>query len=68
MKIGDLVKNLTDPETGIGLVIQTDIQMWGMQHEPPGIKVLWHHPTWYDLDDGASVMYADELEIISDSR
>ena len=68
LKVGDLVKNLTDPDTGLGLVTQTNIQMWGQMHEPPGVKVLWLHPTWHDPSDGGSIMYADELEIISEGR
>ena len=65
IKIGDLVKNLADQHTGVGLVGETDILMWGQAHEPPGVKVLWVNPTWHDPEDGASVMYADELEVIS---
>lgn len=69
VKIGDLVKNLTDDCTGVGLVTEIDILMWScpQSHEPMGVKVLWNHPTWSDPDDGASVMYADELEVISES-
>jgi len=67
MRVGDLVKNLEDPSTGLGLVIRTGIEMWGQcAHEPPGIKVLWAYPTWYDPIDGTSTMYADELEVISE--
>lgn len=69
MKTGDLVKNLTEPETGLGLVIEVGISMLvDEDHEPPGVKVLWHTPSWHDPSDGASVMYADELEIVSESR
>jgi hypothetical protein len=68
IKTGDLVKNLTDAGVGVGIVVETDILMWGQAHEPPGVKVLWVHPIWYDPQDGASVMYADELEVISEGR
>jgi hypothetical protein len=65
MKVGDLVKNIEDSTQGMGLVIEVDIEMWGVRHEPPGIKVLWSHPVWVD-DDGGSVMYQDEVEVISE--
>jgi|TARA_R110001583_G_scaffold96407_9_gene240659 hypothetical protein len=64
MKVGDLVRNLEDITQGIGIVMEIDIEMWGQVHEPPGIKVLWNHPVWVD-DDGGSVMYQDEVEVIS---
>tara|TARA_R110001592_G_scaffold92364_1_gene269350 strand:+ start:362 stop:565 length:204 start_codon:yes stop_codon:yes gene_type:complete len=67
MKVGDLVKNVDDPAQGIGIVMEVEIDMWGQQHEPPGVKVLWARPVWFD-DDGGSIMYHDELEVISESR
>ncbi len=66
MKIGDLVLNVDEPEHGIGIVMQVDIDMWGQPQEPPGIKVLWRNPTWHDPDDGGSVMYEDEVEVLSE--
>ena len=68
MKVGDLVLNIEEPEHGVGIVLQVDIDMWGQPQEPPGIKVLWRNPTWYDPDNGGSVMYEDEVEVLSESR
>ena len=67
MKVGDLVKNVNESGYGVGLVIETDIEMWGQFHEPPGIKVLWVSPVWVS-EDGGSIMYSDELEVISEGR
>ena len=67
MKVGDLVKNVNESGYGVGLVIETDIEMWGQFHEPPGIKVLWVSLVWVS-EDGGSIMYADELEVISEGR
>ena len=67
MKVGDLVINIQEPEHGFGIVLQTDIEMWGQPQEPPGIKVLWRNPTWHDPDTGGSVMYQDEVKVISES-
>jgi len=67
ISVGDLVKNTTEPEHGLGIVTQVDIDMWGQPQEPPGIKVLWRNPTW-SSEDGGSIMYQDELEVISEVR
>ncbi len=67
MKVGDLVVNIDEPEHGIGVVIQMDVEMWGQVHEPPGIKVLWRSPIWHCPVDGSSIMYQDEVEIISEA-
>ena len=67
MKVGDLVKNIEEPDHGIGIVMKMDIEMWGQVHEPPGIKVLWRSPTWLS-DDGGSIMYQDEVEVVSAAR
>jgi len=67
VKVGDLVKNVNESGYGVGLVMETDIEMWGQVHEPPGIKVLWVSPVWVS-EDGGSIMYADELEVISEGR
>lgn len=67
MKVGDLVKHIEQPDHGIGLVTMIDIEMWGQAHEPAGIKVLWSNPVWVS-DDGASIMYQDEVRVISASR
>ena len=65
MKIGDLVKNIEEPEMGLGVVTGVDLLVGGYIQEPPGVKVFWNNPTWYDTDDGASVMYEDEIMVVS---
>jgi hypothetical protein len=67
VKVGDLVKNVNESGHGVGLVMETGIEMWGQAHEPAGIKVLWASPVWVS-EDGGSIMYADELEVISEGR
>ena len=67
VNLGDLVKHIDEPDHGIGLVTEVDIEMWGMPQEPAGIKVLWQNPIWQS-DDGASIMYQDEVEVISAHR
>ena len=67
ISVGDLVKNSIEPEHGLGIVTQVDIDMWGQPQEPPGIKVLWRNPVWLS-EDGGSIMYQDELEVISEVR
>ena len=66
MKVGDLVINTIEPEHGIGIIMKVDIVMWGQPQEPAGVKVLWRNPTWLS-EDGGSIMYQDELEVISES-
>jgi|TARA_R110000787_G_scaffold73141_1_gene162923 hypothetical protein len=69
MNIGDLVKNLTEPEAGLGLVVAMDIPMFGqLQHDPPGVKVRWRYPTSWVDGDGISIMYDDEVEVINEAR
>lgn len=69
VKIGDLVQCITEPAVGVGIVIETGMVVaWGTPHEPPCIKVQWAAPSFYDPRDGASVMYEDEVMVISESR
>ena len=69
VKIGDLVQCITEPEVGVGIVIETGMVVaWGRPHEPPCIKVQWEAPSFYDPRDGASVMYEDEVMVISERR
>lgn len=67
MKVGDLVLHTEQPEHGVGIITTTGIEMWGQAHEPPGVKVLWSNPVWVS-DDGCSIMYEDEIEVINESR
>ena len=64
MKVGDLVKfvehsavEYDNPHAG--LVLQIDISMWGDEHLPAGVKVLW-------CKTGVSeLVYEDEVQVIS---
>ncbi len=67
MKVGDLVLHVDEPEHGVGIIMQINIDMWGQPQEPSGVKVMWKNPTWHDPDDGGSIMYEDEVEVISES-
>jgi len=67
INVGDLVVNTDEPEHGIGIVMEVDLEMWGQPQEPAGVKVLWRHPTWVS-DDGGSIMYQDEIRVLSESR
>ncbi len=68
IQVGALVKCPSESTFGLGIVTEVDLDMWGHAQEPPGIKVFWHTPTWHDPSDGASVMYADEIEVINEGR
>ena len=69
LQVGDLVQCITEPEVGFGIVIQTGMTVaWGQPHEPPCIKVCWRQPSFYDPVDGGSVMYEDEVKVISECR
>lgn len=69
ISVGDLVQCVTEPEVGVGIVVQTGLCVsWGALQEPPCIKVQWAAPSFFDPIDGASVMYTDEVKVISESR
>ena len=67
MKVGDLVLNIEQPEHGVGIIMEVDLDMWGQPQEPAGVKVLWRNPTCLS-EDGGSIMYQDEIEVISEGR
>ena len=67
LRVGDLVLNISEPEHGLGIVMEVDLDMWGMPQEPAGVKVMWRNPVWVS-EDGGSVMYQDEVEVISENR
>lgn len=67
MKVGDLVRNIAEPEHGFGIVLETDVETWGYRGEPIGVRVAWRYPT-YVSDRGGSIMYADEIMVVSESR
>lgn len=66
MRPGDLVRPdypARSPERRVGLVV-----LVGTGYDGKQVKVLWNRPTWYDPDDGLSVEYPEELEVISEGR
>jgi hypothetical protein len=62
LKIGDLVRPRTKCDRGrnIGVVTQLRCGIYRDQ-----IKVFWDRPVWYDPDDGQSVEYSEEMELLS---
>jgi len=40
-----------------GLALETDINMWGEEVVPTGVRVLW-------ADGDISVVYEDEIEVV----
>ena len=54
MKHGDLVISRDRPEYSIGLVLETDVNMWGEEVVPSGIRILW-------CDGDIEVAFEDEL-------
>ena len=71
MKIGDLVKP-KEKKTfnyGVGLVIRKLSKNQFLIHnepEEPRWAVLWTNPI-YTMDDGTSVQYEGELEVVSET-
>jgi hypothetical protein len=64
MVVGDIVKSIYDyhdshPLRGIrtGIVIETNINMWGEEVIPSGVKVLW-------TNSEIEIVYSDEIEVI----
>tara|TARA_Y100001972_G_C7383850_1_gene200978 strand:+ start:139 stop:348 length:210 start_codon:yes stop_codon:yes gene_type:complete len=64
MKVGDLVRNIPDPEHGYGIVLEVDVETWGHRGEPMGVRVAWQNPT-HHADRGGSIMYADEVYVVN---
>ena len=67
MKVGDLVIHAELPGHGVGIIMQVYLEMWGFASVPAGVKVLWTNPIWI-TEDGGTIMYEDELEVINESR
>ena len=60
MKPGDLVRCVPDvygDENDLGIVIETNVNMWGEETIPSGVRVFW--------SEEMSVVPEDELEVIS---
>ena len=75
MKVGDLVKpaeypNRPDYNYGIGLVVKSLAENPFIVHrdnpKEPRWAVLWTNPI-YTMDDGTSVQYESELEVIGEA-
>ena len=63
MKTGDLVKYSSkdyQDENMVGLVIETDVNIWDAETVPTGIRVMWSQETTVDSQD--------ELEVFCESR
>jgi len=43
----------------VGIVIETEVNMWGEEVIPSGVKVLW-------ANSEIETVYSDEIEVISD--
>lgn len=59
LKIGDIVKiwegsPFEDRYQQIGIVLETDIDMWGEEVTPSGVQVQWP-------DGDMDVLYSDEI-------
>ena len=62
VKVGDLVQvhALGSPGHCRGLAIEVNVNMWGEEVTPSGVRVFW-------TDGDISVMYEDEVEVIDET-
>ena len=73
MKIGDLVKRADNPNYnyGVGLVVKKLKTNPFLVHpsDPAESRwaILWTNPV-YTMEDGTSVQYEEELEVIGEAR
>ena len=61
MKIGDLVRCAPDvygDENLIGIVLETDVNMWGEEVIPTGVRVLWPEDITVETEDELEVYNA----------
>ncbi len=64
--LGDLVVETESEWCGRGLdikglVTETQVNMWGEEVIPSGVRVMWS-------DGDVSVVYEDEVEVVGESR
>jgi hypothetical protein len=64
MEIGALIRSTYDYQMyrsriRTGVIIDTDINMWGEEVLPSGVKILWSN---FEIE----VVFSDEVEVISD--
>tara|TARA_B100000519_G_scaffold8493_1_gene6864 strand:+ start:885 stop:1106 length:222 start_codon:yes stop_codon:yes gene_type:complete len=73
MKVGDLVKRADKPNYnyGVGLIVkQLETNPFLIHPDDPDAlrwAVLWTNPV-YTMEDGTSVQYEAELEVIGEAR
>ena len=61
MKVGDLVMCAPDAygdESLIGIVLETDVNMWGEEVIPTGVRVLWPEDITVETEDELEVYNA----------
>jgi hypothetical protein len=59
MKLGDLVRwspSVYGVENTLGLVIETNVNMWGEEAIPSGVRVLWHKDITVESEDDVEVV------------
>ncbi len=66
MKVGDLVKfvehsaiEYENPHAG--LVLEVDVSMWGDEHLPAGVRILWC------MSGASEIVFEDEVRVISEA-
>ena len=62
MKVGDLIRNTRHPQAGFGIVVVVGAPGgYDRDLEPDYVITVWP-------DHGEEVVYADEIEVINESR
>ena len=62
MKVGDLVKGVDElSEFTYGIVLKTDVNLWGEETVPSGISILW-------CEGETEIVTQDEVEVINDEE
>lgn len=61
MKSGDLVMSNEQNDSDVGLVLEMDVNMWGEEVVPSGVRVLWR-------SGEIEVFSEDELMLISELK
>jgi|TARA_Y100000310_G_scaffold491_2_gene657 hypothetical protein len=61
MKVGDLVKSIDGTDFTYGIILKTDVNLWGEEVVPSGISILW-------CEGETEIVTQDEVEVICESR
>ena len=70
MQVGNLVKStydyqisyqMTPADIRKGVIIETDVNMWGEEVTPSGVRIMWSN-------DEIEIVYEDEIEVMNDRR